>query len=360
MKRRRREDENSITSVDTKPRSFFKLMLSPSSQSIKLRIPEVFASAYEEELCTSTDVVLVVPTGETWKVTITKEDDKLWFREGWRNFVDNYSIDYGYFMLFEYEGNLRFNVHVFDLTTCEISYQCEKEPCQSSLGREQEVPCKREADYTDKEEEEEEEEDDDDDNDDDNDEEEEEEEEDDDDSDGDDDDSDFECLGSPSSSPTSHDESSDHNSDTLVGRRGTSLTRLPVWFGPYKKLMKAVTAGGIPVPKNPFFVADIKAYCLYRSLYLNIPLPFARELLGRKNYCTEYIKLEAADGRHWEVKCIINGSKSMFGRGWIIFARHYGLEVGDVCVFEVISSKPYVLKVQVAKKSLIESTGRKY
>jgi len=80
----------------------------------------MFAKAYGYEL--STAVVLTVPTQESWKVSLVKEGYKLWFRDGWQEFMEYYSIGFAYFLLFEYEGNSKFEVHIFDTTACEISY----------------------------------------------------------------------------------------------------------------------------------------------------------------------------------------------------------------------------------------------
>ncbi|KAL9239752.1 hypothetical protein vseg_014044 [Gypsophila vaccaria] len=365
--RRRREDEtksvanlptqkhSTSTSVDIKPSTFFKLMLSPTSQSYKLRLPEKFATEYNEELGTSSIVGLMVPTGETWKVTLTKEDNKLWFHDGWHDFVENYSIDYGYFMMFIYEGNLRFSVHVFDLTTCEISYHGKKESCHDRSGQVQVIPYKRKTSDGDDDDEEDDDEDHGDGDEDDND---------------DDDDTDFQCLGSDLSSSNDHpdahavksdggngydDDEDHHSSETRVGKRRTSRKSTTCVRSNQKGLMKVVIAAGISMPKTSFFLVEIKAYNLCRSLYLNLPMAFARGFLKCTHDDSKDIELEAIDGRLWEVKCIIHGSKSMIGRGWTTFVREIGLEVGDVCVFEVISSRPDVLKVQIAKKSQIKS-----
>ncbi|XP_074267940.1 B3 domain-containing transcription factor VRN1-like [Silene latifolia] len=379
MKRRRTIDEtilnNNTCGVTTKPRTFFKLMLSPLSQSTKLRIPEKFAKAYHDELCKITNVTLEVPTGETWEVGLINEDNKLWFYKGWNKFVDKYSIEYGYFLVFIYDGDMKFNVHIFDLTTCEISYQSdkrsnsldEKEVYHEDLGLEVEEDADDDNDY---------------------------------------DDSDFECLGSSLSDSDdcsaakvnsddcsdakvveldgetddddddyvgddeeeeeeeevkSRDVSSNHGTKVtkpVVATNGTSFTGLPDWFGPYTELLRAVTVAGIPIPKNSFFLVTIHIYSLHRGLYLNIPMPFARELLGcSSTNVSKFIKLEGADGTQLEVKCLKHGSKSIFGQGWIKFARHNGLQVGDICIFEVISSDNNLLKVQVVKKSKIKAAG---
>ena len=88
-----------------------------------------------------------------------------------------------------------------------------------------------------------------------------------------------------------------------------------------------------------------------------IPLGFAQAFMQSKTRATKIIKLEIADGRQWEVTCRITQANCTLGKGWIVFARDYGLEIGDVCVYEISPSNHEVFKVQVAKKSQIKAGG---
>lgn len=63
-----------------------------------------------------------VPDGHVWHVGIRKSESKLWFHEGWQEFVDHYSIGIGYFLVFRYEGGTTFQVFIYNLTTSEINY----------------------------------------------------------------------------------------------------------------------------------------------------------------------------------------------------------------------------------------------
>ncbi|XP_027909038.1 B3 domain-containing transcription factor VRN1-like isoform X3 [Vigna unguiculata] len=54
---------------------------------------------------------------------LKKVDNKYWFRDGWQEFIQHYSIGVGYLLVFRYEGKSCFNVHVFNLATSEINYQ---------------------------------------------------------------------------------------------------------------------------------------------------------------------------------------------------------------------------------------------
>ncbi|XP_021768605.1 B3 domain-containing protein At4g01580-like [Chenopodium quinoa] len=106
-------------------------------------IPEKFARAFGEEL--SDVAILRVPTGETRKVAIVEEGDNLWFHDGWQDFVECYSIGYASFLLFKYDGNSNFCVHIFDRSACEISYQCNA-VARNNVIKPQYDPCPEQID----------------------------------------------------------------------------------------------------------------------------------------------------------------------------------------------------------------------
>ena len=88
------------------------------------RIPEKFVKEYGDELSTVT--TLTVPNGDIWQVGLEKSDMNILFCDGWRDLVEYYSICYWYFLVFRYEGNSNFYVHIFDKTATEIQYPPSK------------------------------------------------------------------------------------------------------------------------------------------------------------------------------------------------------------------------------------------
>ncbi|KAJ6916146.1 B3 domain-containing transcription factor VRN1-like [Populus alba x Populus x berolinensis] len=61
-----------------------------------------------------------VPSGATWKVELLKHKDEVSFAKGWEKFIAYYSIDYGDFLVFEYQGNSLFNVFIIDKSFTEV------------------------------------------------------------------------------------------------------------------------------------------------------------------------------------------------------------------------------------------------
>ncbi|XP_071724888.1 uncharacterized protein [Rutidosis leptorrhynchoides] len=71
----------------------------------------------------SSPVVLKAPTGEVWRVGFTRSDDgNVCFQNGLKEFMKYYSIAYGHFLVFRYDGYSIFTVSIFDPSGTEINY----------------------------------------------------------------------------------------------------------------------------------------------------------------------------------------------------------------------------------------------
>ncbi|XP_010679359.3 B3 domain-containing transcription factor VRN1-like [Beta vulgaris subsp. vulgaris] len=323
--RRKKEGNKSLEKFGSRhyrPSCFFKLMLSPSSQFKKLRIPKNFARKLRNEDCNV--AILNVPTGETRKVELVEEENELWFGNGWQEFVEYFSIGFAYFLVFKYQGNSNFLVHIFNLTACEITYPCNASNNNASKVRHD--PCVKGNEY-DKEEK-------------------------------------PEISQKKSDVQVQQLDSEDDryisdNEEVFNARKGVRQVGNPLWFKKHEELLKVAIAAGISMPKNPFFVADMKPYVLNKG-FLNIPLHFGRRHLRCKLNECKLVKLEAYDGSQWEVNCFLDYRKMAFRQGWMMFARHIGLEAGDICAFELINAKKYVFKVHVAKSSQVKPYEAKH
>ena len=89
-------------------------------------IPKRFVSRYGKNL--SNIMFLKVPSGAVWQVGLKRGDGEVWLDGGWREFVEYYSIGYGHFLVFRYEGNSIFHVLIFDRTASEIEYPSTNAP----------------------------------------------------------------------------------------------------------------------------------------------------------------------------------------------------------------------------------------
>ncbi|CAN1234259.1 B3 domain-containing transcription factor VRN1 [Linum perenne] len=124
--------------------SFFRVILPCVLEEKKLKLPLNFARAFGKEL--GPIAKLWLPTGYSCEVTVEKgSNDDVWLSEGWSEFVDRFSISNGFFLVFDYLGESnRFNVQIFDLTTCSIRYpsveQKEEEDDPNEEEQQQQPP----------------------------------------------------------------------------------------------------------------------------------------------------------------------------------------------------------------------------
>lgn len=59
------------------------------------------------------------------------------------------------------------------------------------------------------------------------------------------------------------------------------------------------------------------------------------------------ITLEVSDGKKRRVRCILFSGKGKISRGWHEFVTDNNLEIGDVCIFELVQREDIVLKVTI-------------
>ncbi|KAH9695825.1 B3 domain-containing transcription factor VRN1 [Citrus sinensis] len=111
------------------PFHFFKVILPSPPRDKKLMIPPLFAIKFGHELTNA--ATLTLPNGRQSQVSLKKDGRNVWFRDGWHEFVEIHSITPGYFLVFKYEKNSRFRVHIFDTTACEIKCPCMSEESEN-------------------------------------------------------------------------------------------------------------------------------------------------------------------------------------------------------------------------------------
>ncbi|XP_073147157.1 B3 domain-containing transcription factor VRN1-like isoform X2 [Henckelia pumila] len=250
-------------------------------------------------------VSVKVPSGLVWKVELIRSDGETWLHRGWQQFEEYYSINVGHFLFFEYIGNSQFEVHIFDTTATEINYIHYDHSIHRGLNQAADEAEGIESDS--------------------------------DDSvvflkeiltgkDGDDAHDDKtveEVIIRPSrmqhTNSTVRSKCLDIKRD--VNDRSEAYTRALAFMSenPTTKPFSIVVM-------QPSYV-DSK----YRAL--NIPKPFAREVLSRK---VNSLILSVSEGKTWLIRCVYsNYLRGLLTTGWPKFVDDNELKVGDVCVFEV-------------------------
>lgn len=393
--------------------SFHKLILPSSLQTRQLRIPDNFLRKYGAQL--STIATLTVPDGTVWRLGLKKVDNRIWFVDGWQDFVQRYSIGIGYFLVFTYEGNSNFIVHIFNMSTAELNYQ-------SAMRSRTEGPCY--ANYHPIFE------------------------------DIEDIDS-FEFLDSSPSNltpgalqdkvfsgsldqltPAKNHTPSLQNlfnggsklnhvnwgdiGGTLSSKSAIQSTRdIGVQFNAneFKKSTeglklrypneegvnntdtkktsrkkrksdpsaleataendeeaeryrfyesasarkrtvtaeereRAINESKTFEPTNPFCRVVLRPSYLYRGCIMYLPSCFAEKNL---NGVSGFIKLQISDGRQWPVRCLYKGGRAKLSQGWYEFTLENNLGEGDICVFELLRTREVVLQVTLFRVKEDES-----
>ncbi|KAK9993955.1 hypothetical protein SO802_023658 [Lithocarpus litseifolius] len=247
-----------------------------------LRLPEKFVREYGNKL--SNVATLTAPNGSIWQVRLEKANNNIWFRGGWRDFVDYHSINYGYFLVFKYKGNSKFHVLVFDMTATEIEYPSSRDKKRQGNLKENGMSTSREL-----------------------------------------------CVK--------------HEVDTeliIIENSPTSSTRGSVLSGGRER---ALQAARMFKPKNPSFIRVIQAYNLKCS-YVYVTTEFAKKYVQRKNFVKLQAssgkrwlcQFRYRDG---------SSTPKTIGKGWKSFVTDNGIKAGDACVFVLINSLDVVLKVSI-------------
>ncbi|GMI68098.1 REPRODUCTIVE MERISTEM 39, REDUCED VERNALIZATION RESPONSE 1 [Hibiscus trionum] len=307
---------------------FFKIILQDTIQNGKLDIPKKFVKNHGKYI--SSPALLRVPSGEVWKVELTKYDGKLWLENGWLQFSNHYSLDFGHLVVFRYDGNSNFHVVIFDTSASEIHYPLtsnnnersveipeqnidESQYDDSTQMRKPQLPCPlphkmmRSTNATIK--------------------------------------TETECNEESGFLPQQdgHNGCPARNGDKSTGHK---TLRAHVRVDALERASNTFKS------ENPFFLAVMQPSYVGlgsgKKYRLCIPLNFVKNHL-MKEHCS--VILCNSSGKTWSVdfKSRRLGTKlrSYLLAGWGTFVRDNNIKAGDVCAFELINSIEISFKVVI-------------
>ncbi|KAJ0077451.1 hypothetical protein Patl1_35696 [Pistacia atlantica] len=111
--------------VRTKPTQFFQVVLPATLEPKKLKIPDAFV---EHLNGFSVAVVMRNKMGKLWHVSLRYIHNEVFFQHGWENFVKDNCVKCGDILVFNYDGDHKFDVMIFGRFACEkIGEEEEKE-----------------------------------------------------------------------------------------------------------------------------------------------------------------------------------------------------------------------------------------
>ncbi|KAJ9160080.1 hypothetical protein P3X46_025514 [Hevea brasiliensis] len=271
-----RSQEETFT-VRRKPTRFFKIILEYTIHQGKLGIPIKFVEDYG--YCLTSPVTLQDPTGTSWKVELLKNGNEVWLEKGWPEFSENHTLKYGHLLVFEYKGDSLFHVFIFDKTAVEIEYSVKL-----NFDGESPQPKKQEID--------------------------------------------------------DHDSISCHNLDDPIRNGNQSRGKRKQFMDETGRSRQAgrpkrsKICGALEAVNN--FISSYPFFKVLLRRSLNVAIPF--HLIRRYMACeSRTVMLKVAD-KSWPVKLNVYSHRrtAKLCAGWLAFARENSLEVGDVCIFELI------------------------
>ncbi|XP_047312794.1 B3 domain-containing transcription factor VRN1-like [Impatiens glandulifera] len=256
---------------------FFQIILSEADKNHRLRIPEEFVARYRNHL--SNAVLLKMPSGAVWRIGLTDSCGEVWMESGWRKFTNYYSIRYGHFLVFRYDGNSVFYVMILDNENAlEIEY-----PIVERSSERNDIIMIDDHDES----------------------------------------MDFHHCRSSSIEEDMNQEH--YEEDTLAAevQQQSKTTRSTT----IDNMTALGRAEAFKSPYPMFIVAMKPSYLNYRGLH--VPVGFAKKYFSKP----ALIILSVSDGRTWSLNCSGNDHLSI---RWSPFAQDNNLKLGDVCAFELI------------------------
>ncbi|KAK1560612.1 hypothetical protein Q3G72_028815 [Acer saccharum] len=301
--------------MEETPYHFFKVILASSLQDKKLRIPEKFVREFGDELLAF--ATIIVPDGRVWRVGLSNDGEKIWFHQGWQNFIEYYSIGVGYFLVFKYEKMSKFHVIILNTSNLEMSYPDNfDEPkrgvmSHGQMEKEREMPrnkrkMEKQVEVN----------------------------------------TNTAHNGEDEHPTQIKDNENLHKLKALLEDKRIFLSR-NYKFSSAKEGERLFTLARSLKPRNPSFIIMLRSSHLYsRVVYL--PAKFVNRYLTQD---IKLIKLRASKGREWPVQIgwMYGGCNTM--QGWTEFLKDTKLKAGDICVFELIRIEDLLLEVSVFKES---------
>ncbi|KAJ4820512.1 B3 domain-containing protein [Rhynchospora pubera] len=316
--------------MDSTKISFFKKM--DASCLNQMDLPKAFQKNFNGRI--AKNIELQGPSGNIWQVVVTKLVEKLTFQSGWKDFVIANSIKVNDLLVFKYNTESAFEVQIFDPSGCErsSSYFVKEEKIDmhetsdSSIRFFDGPDCKMQQDET-------------------------------------------VMITSSSSSDSEYNtdyvpiqkprgqtsKEAGTSKDPNGGNVFQTSNDEPLVFPKRLELTPAQKRRAIQLshgvqPWNKCFVTLIKCSHMNGRSKITIPTEFSSEHLSREKLENKNAILHYK--RHkWPMSiCYYNGTNPCFSSGWKNFARDNNLQIGDLCLFELMKDENTVsFKVHISR-----------
>ncbi|GLT86318.1 hypothetical protein SLE2022_044630 [Rubroshorea leprosula] len=264
---------------DDRP-SFFQFLYGGYNTNY-MKIPPKFVRKYNlsEEIRSSGNIaVLKGSSGELWNIASCKKGKGLFLMDGWEKFLEDNSLRGNEFLVFTYDGNMHFDVQIFDKSGLErlSAISLSKRP----RGRPRVFPQK--------------------------------------------------IKGGKEVEKEIRIEELDLTANTSKAKTKSADKRS-------KGKEKLEEKVGNFTSNFPFFKSCLPESSVKKAFLLAIPRWFAKAHLPQ---CTTFITLRTSDGKSWQVKSVFwKNATITLSKGWSNFVLDNKLQKNDVCIFVLVAPK---------------------
>ncbi|KAI3984617.1 hypothetical protein MKX01_003980 [Papaver californicum] len=290
---------------------FYEIFHTSIIRDKRLELSKEFTVKYGKEL--SDHAIIKVPNG-IWHIGLRNAEGVILFENGWPEFMEFYSICVGHVILFRYDGNSKFQLHIFGMDATEIDYPSHIDNANHDV--------EMTSTHSDEDK--------------------------------------VEVVSIHSGSTQSNDEPSMSSESSLnqkakLARQGVpkksrkQKTVIPKRFHT-KEFKATLEAAEAFKSENPFFKIILQASHIKRDV--RVPVAFANSCL--RNITRMVITLKISDGRTWEVGYVsrtqTEKAENMLSKGWCKFVADNHLMEGDACVFELVDKKKIEMNVHIFRQ----------
>ncbi|KAK7395519.1 hypothetical protein VNO78_16078 [Psophocarpus tetragonolobus] len=286
-------------------------------------IPNTFVKKFGAGLPQT--LFLKPPNGGEWKLELEKRDGKIWFGKGWKEFAEYHSLAHGHLLLFRYNKRFHFLVHIFDCSAVEVEYPIGKVEGKMATDDEENKPLKYEnleynISYRKRK-----------------------------------DNSSYEFLkprmGSGKCVKVDNTMKLPKDAPLHTDRKGKGkviTTTMAVTHTAFEK-------ASCFKPCNPSFLIIMRPSYVHSGRALQFPSMFSKTHIDLHNNKKGDIYLQVLNGRVWPAKYLIRtvaeNKRFEITTGWKNFRRDNNLNVGDVCVFELIPGTGLTFLIHIFRAS---------
>ncbi|XWS54854.1 hypothetical protein CRYUN_Cryun10bG0125400 [Craigia yunnanensis] len=287
MRKSSRDVESNLPDYDNQP-CFYKIARCTGNASHSLGIPPHFVRTHLSKRM-PTRAVLRGPSGDCWNITMCQQEKNRVMRHGWQQFYQDHSLGDDEFLLFRYNGNMCFDVQIFDKSGCERKKVSIARTHQNSAMELKE----EEMDITEIEETEPQ----------------------------------VQTRTGKRKSTEQKNAGSSSRQQRLTGRKCKA------------KLCKAAKDF---ISKFPHFKHCLTKANVENPFLLSIPTSFVKaNLPGARTEVT----FRTSEQKSWKVTLIHSETNKVFSKGWRTFAIDNKLKRFDSCVFELVASEEFRVHV---------------